>query len=157
MTTQRRPLRELYVIRFDVHGVPISQGSKTVGHSKGRTWVRDDNDKRLRPWRSSVAAAAAEAMSHYRAVLLHGPVRLDVEFRFPRPRGHYGTGRNADALKLSAPVHHTGTPDLDKLVRSIGDALTGIVLVDDSQIVHVSASKSYGQAGATVTVEEIRV
>lgn len=152
---RRPPLRQPLVIRFDVAGVPVAQGSKTVAHSGGRTWVRDDNDAKLRPWRSTLAAAASEAMVGQ--AILHGPVRLVAEFRFPRPRSHYGTGSNADRLKPSAPFHHKGVPDLDKLLRSVGDALAGIVVVNDSQIVSLSATKSYGEPGARLRVEEIRV
>ena len=38
-------------------------------------------------------------------------------------------------------------PDVDKLVRSCTDSLTGILYVDDGQIVDVSAQKFYGVAG----------
>ena len=38
----------------------------------------------------------------------------------------------------------TVKPDLDKMVRSVLDALTGILYVDDAQIIALAASKEYG-------------
>jgi hypothetical protein len=35
-------------------------------------------------------------------------------------------------------------PDLDKCIRALNDALTGILWVDDGQVVGVSAKKLYG-------------
>lgn len=154
LSSRRPPLREPLVVRFDVAGVPVAQGSKTIVRAAERSWMRDANDARLRPWRSAVAACAAESMDGL--AVLHGPVRLHAEFRFPRPRSHFGSGRNAGQLRPSAPIHHKGAPDLDKLLRSIGDAIAGIVVVNDAQIVSVSAAKAYGQPGATVRVEEVR-
>lgn len=74
-----------------------------------------------------------------------GPVQLRVEFVFPRPKSHFGSGRNAGALKAGAPEYMTRAPDVDKLVRAIGDSLSGIVIRDDAQISHVNAWKRYGE------------
>jgi crossover junction endodeoxyribonuclease RusA len=71
--------------------------------------------------------------------LLTGPCRLVVVFYFPRPKSHYG----ARGLKPSAPGWVTRTPDLDKLVRAVGDSLTGVCVRDDSLIVELVAMKRY--------------
>lgn len=71
-----------------------------------------------------------------------GAIALDATFRFPRPASHHGTGRNAGTLKATAPTHMTVTPDLDKLLRLIGDALViAGIIEDDSQIVTITARK----------------
>jgi Holliday junction resolvase RusA-like endonuclease len=41
-------------------------------------------------------------------------------------------------------VHAIKKPDLDKLLRAIGDGLTGVVWRDDSQVISISATKHYG-------------
>lgn len=125
------------LVDFTVHGEPIPQGSKT----RTRWGVREDNP-RTKPWRATVASEAAIAM-HGRQ-LLTGPLRLEVLFVFPRPKAHTGTGRNAGTLKASAPTLHSTKPDLDKLLRAIGDSLSGIVCRDDSQITEITARKIYG-------------
>lgn len=66
---------------------------------------------------------------------LEGAVRIEVKFYFARPKSHYGTGKNAGRLKPSAPREYLGTPDLDKLTRTVADCLTQSgVIVDDKQI-----------------------
>jgi len=140
-------------VSFHVHGEPAPQGSKTVGRSKaGAAFVREDNPK-TEPWRNAVAAAAAEAMAGRPP--LAGPVELEVVFVFGRPRSHYRTGKLAGQLKPRAALYCAKRPDVDKLVRALGDALTGVVLVDDASIVRLRAEKHYGAPGAFVDVREV--
>ena len=51
-------------------------------------------------------------------------------------------------------------PDLDKLVRAVGDALTRLAWRDDSQIVAWHAYKHYATpehpVGARITIQELR-
>ena len=47
-------------------------------------------------------------------------------------------------------------PDLDKLIRAVLDGLTGVAYVDDSQVILIQATKTYGiNEGVWVTVEQI--
>jgi Holliday junction resolvase RusA-like endonuclease len=47
-------------------------------------------------------------------------------------------------------------PDLDKYLRSTGDAMTGTLYVDDSRIVEIAASKRFGATpGARIRVSTI--
>jgi len=140
------------VCQFTVHGLPQPQGSKTIGRSARRTWVRESNPQ-LEPWRNAVAAAAHTAMAGTPPIA--GPLLLSAVFWFPRPRSHYGTGRNVGTLKPSAPAYHTKVPDLDKLLRALGDAAKGIIWQDDSQIAMVTADKLYGSPGMRTTVYEL--
>lgn len=132
-------------VQFTVDGIPAPQGSKTP-------WGSEANPN-TRPWRATVTAAAAEAMRE--APVLTGPVSLEVLFFFPRPKSHYGTGRKVGELKASAPVFHTSKPDADKLLRAIGDSLTGIVVRDDSQFARVTAEKMYGRPRAMIVVRTL--
>ena len=68
-------------------------------------------------------------------------------------QSHYRSGRHADELRPSAPRYHTGPPDLDKLQRAIGDALTATVIRDDRQIAVWQTQKLYGKtSGARIDV-----
>jgi Holliday junction resolvase RusA-like endonuclease len=62
------------------------------------------------------------------------PLQIEATFYFPRPKGHFGTGRNADKLKASAPKWHTTKPDVDNCLKLLKDALKGLAWHDDSQI-----------------------
>lgn len=74
-------------------------------------------------------------------------IKLKVWFCMPRPKGHYGTGRNAGILKDSAPTWHTKRPDLDNLIKFIMDSLggRGIYWKDDSQVCNIAAYKQYDE------------
>jgi crossover junction endodeoxyribonuclease RusA len=124
-------------MEFFVPGVPVAQGSKRhVGRG-----ILVESAKQLGPWREAVINAALNVLTQE---VFFGPVRLQLVFRFPRPKTHYGTGRNAELLKTSAPRFKTSAPDLDKLVRAVGDALTMAgVLRDDALIASLVAVKIY--------------
>ena len=121
-------------IAFTVPGRPAPQGSKQafVNKHTGRASLVEMSG-RHKDWRAVVSIAAAERMSGLEP-LDHGlNLNLAAVFRFARPASHYGTGKNERTLKPSAP-QAVGKPDLSKLVRSVEDAMTGIVYHDDSQI-----------------------
>lgn len=131
------------VTRFHVPGVPAPQGSKTPFGTEA--------NPRTRPWRAAISAEAS--IAHNGGPVLNEPVAVVANFFFPRPKSHYGTGKNAQMLKDTAPTYHTGHPDLDKLQRALGDALTGTVLRDDKLIASWITTKCYGDpAGVDVVV-----
>ena len=128
-------------LRFTVLGRPQQKGSKRAQIVKGRPIIRDANAN-AKPWAARVSAAARDV---YQADLIRGAVEVELEFYFARPKGHFGSGRNAGVVLASAPRHMTVMPDTDKLARCALDALTGIVFKDDSQINRLVAVKSYGE------------
>jgi Holliday junction resolvase RusA-like endonuclease len=137
-------------LRFTVLGKPEPAGSKRAftNPRTGKAMVVDAN-KNAAPWKQQVAGAARVAFydeaGHRRpSALLEGPISLSVRFYVKRPRGHYGTGKNADRLRRSAPRYPTTKPDATKLLRGVEDALTGIVWRDDAQIVDQYVAKRYG-------------
>jgi crossover junction endodeoxyribonuclease RusA len=145
---------ELSRVEFTVLGLPQPQGSKTTVVRKGRRPVMREDSPLTEPWRATVAARAQAAMAGRQ--LRSGALRMRVVFVFPRPAAHFGTGRNHGRLKASAPLYCRTRPDVDKLLRAIGDALTGLVFRDDAQLVIVQAEKHYGEPPhAFVVVEEL--
>jgi Holliday junction resolvase RusA-like endonuclease len=136
-------------IEITIHGEPAPQGSKTRLRSGG---MREANPNTA-PWRSTVTAAANKTMAGRPPLV--GPLELRATFAFVRPASHYRSGRHAGELKPSAPAYRSSRPDLDKLVRAIGDALTGVVYRDDAQIAIVRAEKHYGTPCAHIVIETI--
>lgn len=126
------------MIAFTVFGTPAPQGSKRhVGNG-----VMVESSLRVEPWREAVKTAALKAREG--AASLTGPVNVTFHFYFRRPKGHYGTGRNAGVVKDSAPAFPSGRPDLDKCCRLVADSLTDSGLIrDDAQIVQLTAWKDY--------------
>jgi Holliday junction resolvase RusA-like endonuclease len=130
-----RPLAE-----FTVIGRAEPAGSKRAVPMGQRWGVIDDNAK-SKVWKREVAQTAADV---YAGDLLTGPLAVEFDFYVSRPRGHFGTGRNAGAVKDSAPLYPATRPDVLKLARGVEDALTGVVWNDDAQIVDERLTKRYG-------------
>lgn len=57
---------------------------------------------------------------------IEGPIRVDIEFIMPRPKNHYGTGRNEGLIKASSPDWPEPVPDKDNLEKTVFDALSPI-------------------------------
>lgn len=81
---------------------------------------------------------------------IEGPLRVDMSFFMGRPKAHYGTGRNADKIKDSAPKWPTKKPDLDNCEKFVLDCLNAIVFHDDAQVIQTTAIKEYAQHPKTV-------
>ena len=130
------------MVEIRVYGIPRPQGSKRhVGRG-----IMVESSPHVAQWRNDVMAAAALA---FKDAPITGPVELEIEFLFPRPKAHFGTGRNADKLKPSAPVHCVSRAygDTSKLIRSTEDAISASsgypVIEDDSQVIRLSCAKRY--------------
>jgi len=138
---------------FFVPGVPVPKGSAKAFMNKGMKFpvVIQDNVEKQKPWASSIGYSAQ--MSGFE--VKNGPVSIGVTFYMPRLKSHFGTGKNSERVKDSAPTYHISKPDLDKLIRCVKDALTGIAWKDDSQVcVCTRLEKIYSlQPGALITIE----
>lgn len=134
-----------FLLTCIIPGTPQQQGSKrSLG--AGRPFI--EANKNLAPWRAD-AIAYLQAEWRGRGPTTE-PVSVDVAFDFARPASHYGTGRNAGVLKDSAPGGKATAPDLDKLCRALGDALTQSgVLRDDALIVEWVARKQWASKPST--------
>jgi len=128
---------------------PAPQGSKK--HIGGGRMI--EVSKRVKPWRKAVGK---EAMKETETPI-EGACHVGLIFRFNRPKSHY---RSNGQLKQTSPKYLiVKKNDLDKLVRSTLDALTGIAFKDDCQVTNVSASKRYRnedeEVGADIYIEEL--
>jgi len=112
------------VIKFSVDGTqPVPQGS--MKHIGGGRMIHSRATE-LATWRALIANAAKAAGCKP----IESPIILTMVFRLKRP-------------KTVKRDHPTVAPDLDKLARGVGDALTGTAYADDSQIIRIIASKEY--------------
>ena len=74
---------------------------------------------------------------------LKDPISANMTFYITRPKSHFGTGKNRQTLKASAPLYITTKPDLDNLIKFYLDVLNGLAYQDDKQIVEIHAKKLY--------------
>jgi Holliday junction resolvase RusA-like endonuclease len=134
-------------IVVSVLGQPKPAGSKRaflVGKDRKRAVITDDTGMAGRDWRVAVQHAITLA---YGAPPLTGPLELTCSFTVVRPRGHAGRR----GLRPSAPAYPSTRPDLTKLLRAVEDAATGLLWVDDAQIVSQTVTKRYGtRPGVTI-------
>ena len=147
------------MVEFTVFGKAQPGGSKSAipyrtKNRKSGMGVRvTDSNPHAQEWKNRCAMVAAEAWDKDSAGLLSGPLAVFFDFTRARPKGHYGTGRNAGKLKDSAPAYPTVMPDGLKLTRPVEDALTGVLWTDDAIVVAHLISKKYGpRPGVTIKV-----
>ena len=148
------------MITFFVPGVPVAKGSakafviKNKASGKHRAIVTQTNGDKQKPWASMIGTIA----QMQNMPMMFGPVKLSLTFHMPRIKGHYRAGKNSEQLRPDAPVWHIVKPDLDKLVRCVKDALTGVIWKDDSQVALMpEVKKIYADCpGVTITVSEIK-
>ena len=142
-------MSESYTIK--VVGRPAPQGSKRpVG--RGR-FV--EASKYLKPWRVAVSTAARRLTPKGWHTKLG--VSLTITFILSRPKSHFLSNGK---LKSTAPRLCIGRiGDIDKLVRGVCDALTGISYDDDCQVFDLHAERRYAigfeKPGAIITVTAI--
>lgn len=138
---------------FFVPGEPITEGSTKAFTSGQRVVVTHDRGRELDHWRLRVARAAEAAARKAGWEPRHdGPVAVTAIFLLPRPK----------SVPKSRQCPHV-KPDLDKLQRAVGDALSPYkrpgVLRDDSRIVEWRTSKHYAgdprMVGAAITVSTL--
>jgi len=110
-----------------------------------------DANPHAKGWKKRVAKIAHDECG---APLLTGPVKVTLVFYRERPQSHYGvSGLNKSGREAPFP---TTKPDAGKLARGTIDAMTGVMYVDDAQIVEEIAIKRYGTPPrAEITVEEV--
>lgn len=110
----------------------------------------DDNAPALHTWRGDVLHFAHEAIAKTGLGPLQNAVQILVYFHFKRPKSHYTAKGD---VKLSAPSHHSQTPDVDKLCRALNDALmVAGVIADDKLIAHMDAYKVWDNTDHTAVV-----
>ena len=85
--------------------------------------------------------------------LMKGPLRLTATFYFEKSQEEQQEA-GADADKV---VPHVEPPDLDNLVKFVGDAMKGILIADDCQIygMDLTKAKRKGDDKTVIWVREI--
>lgn len=113
------------MIRFTIHAVPVAQPRQRVGVLNGhaRTYLPSNH-----PVNAFKAACSAAAAAVFPEGPMLGPINLSALFVMPRPK-------SMTRKKGPNPRYWSAKkPDVDNLMKSLQDALTGIVYADDAQI-----------------------
>ncbi len=127
-------------LSISLPGTPKTKLRPRFARRKGRvnTFDPQSEDKETVRWQLKARLGAWEPFS--------GPVTLSMICIFGVPKSR----------KRKGEVFHMVKPDLDNLVKWIGDVGNGILWEDDRQIVSISAVKIYGVDPRTViTVSKV--
>jgi crossover junction endodeoxyribonuclease RusA len=120
-------------VRFVVDSEPRAQGSMVSVQKGARGAVRHQSAPRLYYWRDKVKERAATKMlEEGQLEAWTGPVGIRISFGIKAPQ--------------DAKHGYPKAPDLDKLVRAVLDALTGVCYKDDSQVVTIQSEKVFHTA-----------
>lgn len=118
-----------------VYASPAPQGSLRAFVVRGKAHLTSDNAKTV-PFRHAVTLLARRQMADLGLeeplAGKHVPVSLILDFHLSRPPS-LSKRRVEPAVK----------PDIDKLSRSVLDSLTGVLYIDDGQVVELQARKHY--------------
>lgn len=137
-------------LSFHVYGLPKPKGS-TTRMPNGATLPAGTaaSRKAFGEWRTDIRDAALAAMGEREASTT--AIRLMCEFQLPYP--------SSSIRKYQMGwLPHTKKPDVDKLMRALLDACTGIIWKDDSQVCYSMVNKVYawdGRPGAEVIIDFI--
>lgn len=134
----------MYDYHLTILGDPKAQGRARARNAGSFIQIYDDPKSR-KAKDSLIAVIQDEAPES----LLDCPLRVDLHFYMPRPKGHYGTGRNEGKLKDSSPTRHTKRPDIDNLRKLVMDALTKVFWRDDSLVCEGTTIKNYSEKPRT--------
>jgi Holliday junction resolvase RusA-like endonuclease len=125
------------VVTFTVPGQPVAKGRARISTFGGH--VRSYTPEKTRRYENQVSAYAAEAMRNM--PLLGGPVEVVVQ-AFMMVPASWSLKKRLSAI--AGQIKPTTKPDLDNIVKAL-DGMNGIVVVDDSQIVKLTATKQYSE------------
>lgn len=118
---------------FHPGAIPL-QGSVRAMRVANRAKVVQGGSENSRDRLAGFRADMAETWARTGKPTYTGPVTVAMVARIERPASHYGTGRNSKVVKPNAPTWPK-TPDVDKIMRAIGDALqSAMIIKDDCQI-----------------------
>jgi Holliday junction resolvase RusA-like endonuclease len=124
-------------IRFTVPGKPVAkQRARNVRTKSGLNLTY--TPKETVTYENYIRLAA---LPYKPETLLDGPIYLRLHVYVQRP-------------KSCRRFYPATRPDLDNYIKTVEDALNGIIWTDDARIVDIVASKRYGEPGIEITVRE---
>lgn len=130
----RKHNRKKHRIEFEVPGIPVPQ-SRPRFTKNGHVY----EDAKVREYKDRVARIARLAMGGREP--MKGAFIASLTFFLPIPKSWSKKKKGEAALGEIVP---TKRPDTDNLAKSVLDACNGIIYVDDSQVIRITAKKWYG-------------
>lgn len=137
-----------FMVTFKVEGNPV--GKQRARYAKRGNFVQTYTPEKTRTYESLIKDAAIVAMGASEP--LESPVSLYLYIRVPIPISTTKKRLEAISKGDEKPIKK---PDASNVLKSVEDAMNGVVYKDDSQIVNIHVTKVYSsQAGVDICVKE---
>ena len=137
-----------FMVTFKVDADPV--GKQRARYAKRGNHVMAYTPDKTRNYESLIKEAAIEAMGSSEP--LETPVTLYLYIRAPIPKSLSKKRIEACLNGLEKPIKK---PDASNVLKSVEDAMNGVVYKDDSQIVNIHVSKVYSSvSGIDVCIKE---
>lgn len=138
----------LTAVRFNVPGAVIGKGRPRIG--KVGNHARMFTPEKTVNYEGLVGFHAFHAMDRE---MLTGPVQVNLLIGVQIPASW---SKKKQAQALAGTIYPTSKPDLDNSIKSVFDAMNGVVYRDDAQVVTTVTKKRYREApGLWVTVFQL--
>jgi Holliday junction resolvase RusA-like endonuclease len=137
-----------FIVTFKVDGTPVPKGR--ARYVRRGNHISTYTPDKTRNYESLIKEAAIEAMGTSEP--LETPVTLYLYIRAPIPKSLPKKRIEACLNGLEKPIKK---PDASNVLKSVEDAMNGVVYKDDSQIVNIHVSKVYSSvSGVDVCIKE---
>jgi len=137
-----------FMVTFKVDGDPV--GKQRARYAKRGNFVQTYTPDKTRNYESLIKEAATQAMGSNE--ILETPVNLYLYIRAPIPKSLPKKRLEACLNGSEKPIKK---PDASNVLKSVEDAMNGVVYKDDSQIVNIHVTKVYSSvSGIDVCVKE---
>jgi Holliday junction resolvase RusA-like endonuclease len=133
-------------ITLIVNGAPVAKARPRLGKG-GRIYTPGAT----RAYETLVRQLAALEMRG--KVPLQGAVRVEIMVELAIPQSW---SRTKQLAAIAGEIMPASRPDIDNFVKSVLDAINGIVFGDDAQIVELRARKKFGEPKLILTVQPLR-
>ena len=136
------------MITFKVDANPV--GKQRARYAKRGNHVMAYTPDKTRNYETLIKAAAIEAMGASEP--LETPINLYLYIRAPIPKSLSKKRLEACLNGLEKPIKK---PDASNVLKSVEDAMNGVVYKDDSQIINIHVTKVYSSLpGVDICVKE---
>lgn len=137
-----------FMVTFKVDANPV--GKQRARYAKRGKHVMAYTPDKTRNYESLIKEAAIQAMGSNE--ILETPVNLYLYIRAPIPQSYSKKRLEACLNGSEKPIKK---PDASNVLKSVEDAMNGVVYKDDSQIVNIHVAKVYSSvAGVDICVKE---
>jgi Holliday junction resolvase RusA-like endonuclease len=120
-----------------INGAPVAKARPRFVRKTGIAFT----PSHVRKYEAHGRLAASAAMDGRPPIEV--PVRIELLVELPVPAS-WSKRKAADAI--TGHIRPTSRPDTDNYIKSAFDAISGIVIGDDSQVVEIHAEKKFGIA-----------